>query len=313
MCCTRTVDDIREALIALHAKALDNAERFAEGVTLDTSVAAAEAHLGASAVHDPDYVVFRRFAAGQLIIDVGANSGYSATSIWAAGSDATVLSVEALPVHRPALSAIKARRPQRFDFQIVAASDREMALEFLIPVIDGLGLSSLATAVTDVHWPSLSENLLRFGPRAAEKGQCTVGLTFVRSHAKRLDLILASDFRIDPRAPIAAVKIDVEGLEPEVIAGARRTLQRHRPLLLIEGARWRPSLVETLRSMGYRTAARHEDQLTLSNGPGEGVNSFFVHSARLMEYWRSGLLNPIGLAGRSRLIVSCLLPTRASA
>ena len=49
------------------------------------------------------------------------------------------------------------------------------------------------------------------------------------------------------------VKIDVEGLEAEVIRGAVRTIARHRPLLYVENDRREgsPSLIALLQSLGY--------------------------------------------------------------
>lgn len=49
---------------------------------------------------------------------------------------------------------------------------------------------------------------------------------------------------------VALVKIDVEGLEPEVLAGARRLIENQRPVLLIEN-NVPDVIVRTLRSLGY--------------------------------------------------------------
>jgi FkbM family methyltransferase len=66
----------------------------------------------------------------------------------------------------------------------------------------------------------------------------------------------------DPRA-IKLIKIDVEGFEARVVSGLRRTLERHRPLVVMEivdshlrraGASAQ-ELVELMQSLGYRAHA----------------------------------------------------------
>jgi hypothetical protein len=89
--CPRTVDDVRETLASLSKAATEARDNLTAKVPLDTPSACAEARLNAPEVHDGDYLVFRRFGDGKANVDVGANSGYSAISIWASGSEATVL------------------------------------------------------------------------------------------------------------------------------------------------------------------------------------------------------------------------------
>ncbi|MFO1088012.1 MAG: FkbM family methyltransferase [Hyphomicrobiales bacterium] len=300
--CKRIPSEIQTTLETLHRRCRHEKRRFETQFAFDTSAEAARAHLRAKLPHDPDYGVFEYFSSGESILDVGANSGYSSTSIWAAGSAATVLSLEALHIHRAALETIRSANEHRFDFCISAVADRDRDLEFILPMIDGLGLSSLATAAEDVHWPSMSENLLRFGPRHDGSPECVVGLQFVPGRARPLDDLLTDTFRSHAHLPLAAIKIDVEGLEAAVIAGASRTLRRHRPLLLIEGARWRPELVEALAAAGYLAARRVESQLVLAEGAGEEVNTFFVHASKARNYRRRGLLQRLSLSDHGRVL-----------
>ena len=69
------------------------------------------------------------------------------------------------------------------------------------------------------------------------------------------------------------VKVDVEGMEAEVLAGARETIARLRPLLYLENDRAEHSraLIELVRSLGYRAfsapaAAFQPRQLRRPNG-----------------------------------------------
>jgi FkbM family methyltransferase len=60
------------------------------------------------------------------------------------------------------------------------------------------------------------------------------------------------------RGPVAVMKLDVEGMEPAVLQGARRVLRRHRPVVYAEA--WDGDAVERilreLRPYGYRKTER---------------------------------------------------------
>ena len=52
---------------------------------------------------------------------------------------------------------------------------------------------------------------------------------------------------------IDMIKIDVEGMEMEVLAGARQAIAKHRPILLVEWLKSpKPQLRETIEGFGYR-------------------------------------------------------------
>jgi FkbM family methyltransferase len=76
----------------------------------------------------------------------------------------------------------------------------------------------------------------------------------------RLDTLVDED----GLPPPSILKIDVEGAEHVVLAGARRTLRRHRPVVLVElhgdtaGARRAERL---LRRFGYELQLLHEEKL----------------------------------------------------
>ena len=54
-------------------------------------------------------------------------------------------------------------------------------------------------------------------------------------------------------ARIDVIKIDVEGMEIEVLAGARQLVAIHRPIILVEWLKSpKPQLQQTLEGFGYR-------------------------------------------------------------
>lgn len=65
--------------------------------------------------------------------------------------------------------------------------------------------------------------------------------------------LVTLDEALDPDRPVALIKCDAEGMEAEVLRGARETVSRHRPILYLEDDRTAHSqvLFETVRDMGY--------------------------------------------------------------
>ena len=73
-------------------------------------------------------------------------------------------------------------------------------------------------------------------------------------------------------SPCHFIKIDVEGMEADVLNGARQTIARHRPLLYVENDREEksPALIALLRELGYR--------LYWHTPPLYNPNNFFGHA-----------------------------------
>jgi FkbM family methyltransferase len=63
---------------------------------------------------------------------------------------------------------------------------------------------------------------------------------------------------------IDVIKIDVEGMEMEVLAGARHLIAKHRPILLVEWLKSpKPQLEQTLAGFGYRVFAAGKNFLAV--------------------------------------------------
>ena len=72
------------------------------------------------------------------------------------------------------------------------------------------------------------------------------------------------------------IKVDVEGMEAEVLRGAEQTIRRHRPILYVENDRPEASagLVALLRSYGYRLFAHLAPCFNPGNFAGRSENMF---------------------------------------
>ena len=270
----------------------------------------------AGELHDPDFAVFKHFPGQEnLIIDVGANSGYSATSIWAAGSGASVWSFEALPVHQPHLETLKKAFPDTYDFKMLGLGDRQGQLTFIVPAIDKTCVTALATASEQIYWPAVAEYTIRAAGPSAFAGNRTpkLDLVEIKVPITTLDAIFATEKPSLTGQDLCAIKIDVEGVEPLVIEGARQTLEAHKPLLLIESGQHYVGLGETLAELGYEMAFGEEGTLKDPNTPEAHVNAFFWHASREQAYRNAGLLPPSrrrlfsGFSGHTRALKTELL------
>ena len=182
---------------------------------------------------------------GSVVVEAGANIG-----------------ALTLPLARRVGPAgrVLAFEPQRIVFQTLCAN---LALNSLVNV-DARDVALGATRAT-LHAPSMDytrpNNFGDYGLRADRKGPpvSVVALDQVMD-TPRLDLI----------------KIDVQGMEADVIAGARGQIQRHRPVLYVENDRAdrSPALVELLAGLGYRLYWHCPPLFNPDNFAGETQNVF---------------------------------------
>ena len=184
---------------------------------------------------DPDEVGWmeRALRAGDLAADVGAyKGGYTYAMRRAVGEAGSVLAFEP----QPELAAYLRRCVRDFGWSNVSVAEA--------------ALSSTAGSRT-----------LRLPGDAPSPAASLVGVSLPKGsrgyevEVDTLDGFLAAH---PPGRPLRFLKCDVEGHELEVLAGASRTLERHRPLLLVEcevrHAAGRPVEVvfNHLRGLGYR-------------------------------------------------------------
>jgi hypothetical protein len=82
--------------------------------------------------------------------------------------------------------------------------------------------------------------------------------------------------------PVAA-KIDVEGLELDVLEGMRETLATAEPILMIECSEHTPEVVALLAEYGYRTYSYdpRKNVLRETNTPADSTNYFACTPAAL--------------------------------
>lgn len=242
-------------------------------------------------IHDPDYRIFGHFTDPEhVILDVGANYGYSAVSIWAAGSRAKVFSFEPIIGFEPFLSEIKRLKEHKYDFTISALGSTNSILKFAVPVVNGIMISAFTTAFPTPHFPSLATNLIEY-VRSVLKTKSIKSLDIYRFETRgwRLDDYLANKEGI-ASDKIVAVKIDTEGSELNVLQGMEKLLQDISPLLLVECG-WQENAKQYLNGLGYLPFSRFENKIILSSAEPTSANQIFAHRNRLSQYRALGLLS----------------------
>ena len=263
-----------------------------EEVRVDSSVEWVPQMLERGELTEPEFSIFRFFKdPTETILDIGANCGYATASIWASGSRASILSFEPNPWHFSCLQAIKDSRRGLFDFLGVGLGSIADTVCFTMPVIEGVGLSALCSAriESELEWipEMLVSHALKHLPHLA---QPRFQFAEVAWPVIPLDDALKRDRFAVPLEKIAAIKLDTEGFETEVICGGTGTLSKHRPLILVEGANRVETVVNILSDLGYAYGDWQNDRVVLTGKQSRRVGGFFLHRSRLAEYRDKGLL-----------------------
>ena len=180
---------------------------------------------------------------GDLLIDIGAHVGYL-THVMSESSSLPILAVEAEPLNAALLGFNLTRNGHANVLPIHAAAGSTTALtEISVDPTNTGGHKAF-------HRPGLESS--------------SIGR-------------IAVDDLVPPEVRVDFVKIDVEGMEQDVIRGMERIIFDYRPTILaefypaaIEEAREEPtSVLDYYRAMGYRTfLPQHDDH---SDAPAEDV------------------------------------------
>jgi FkbM family methyltransferase len=242
--------------------------------------------------HDDDYVIFRSFQdKDEAILDIGANWGYSVGSFWAVGARSKIISFEAIPLYRDCLQKILTSRPEAYSYLMTALSNKPGNLRFAIPVVNNTALTALTSASKDPHLDSLTSNVhsyvLQCMPNVKD---ISLRICEFEVPVRTLDDVIAELPELLPEHGVAVIKLDVEGLEYEILKGAINILRLYKPLVMAEGGNRRNGLQEFMTSLGYSYAEREADKLKFVSGIGMENNGFFVNNEKINEYQARELL-----------------------
>jgi FkbM family methyltransferase len=220
--------------------------------------------------HDEDFRALGLFPfpGDPLFVDIGANSGQAARSILAVVPNARVVSFEPNPMHWGALRGLRDKNSQ-FDFFGFALGEAESSMWLYWPVYNGCEFSPLASLDegTAAGWLN-EETVLGF---RSEKLSIRKALVEV----KTLD-----SFGLLP----SAIKVDVEGGSYQVLRGARETLLRCQPVLLVEEVKSGDPVSALLAGFNYLPCSWDSVERRLDLGCYGVANTYFIHESRLRDF-----------------------------
>lgn len=165
--------------------------------------------------HEEDIsFLLRNFGPIRTFVDVGANDGITALGALRGGAE-KVVSFEPNPQFFSQLTAIESKFPSRYSFHQLGLSDEERELNLYIPSAGGVSLTNFASF-------SAAE--------AAKNVEFFLGRKDTKMRSVVVQVRTLDSFELKPDI----LKIDVEGLEIEVLEGARRTISKYLPVLVLE-------------------------------------------------------------------------------
>ncbi|MDP8997823.1 MAG: FkbM family methyltransferase [Pseudomonadota bacterium] len=243
-----------------------------------------EAMLDSNTVHDDDYAVFGMLPKTKaVVLDIGANYGYSVRSLRSSGVTNPILSFEVLPDYAAALEIVKRRFPVDYDFVMSGVGSEAGSLNFYTPVVGKAALTALTTARApaftehEAHWSAkaVESHVLSYPTPLFEDFRFAILKTVAK--VDRIDNLLKNYSGAIDVSRVAAMKIDVEGLEYDVLLGAAETIKKCMPLLMLESGNRPPRVKRLLDSWGYATVDFVNNKLKIIDGISTQVNGFFIH------------------------------------
>jgi FkbM family methyltransferase len=239
-------------------------------------------------IHDYDYLIFKHFTdPNETFLDIGANAGYSTTSMWASGGGLGVISFEPIGVYETMLMKIKKKAPSPYDYRMCGLSDKLGDCNFYTPVCNNIGLS----AYTCIDINSLKQNADQFAMSCYQHITYTYKEKIVRfgiykftSQISTLDTILSEGKFTARTDNIAAMKIDTEGHELYVLRGALATIDRHHPLIMIE--HYSDDVDDILKGKGYLQVYRHGEIVSQYSHCKDNIYNYFYISVDKINYYK---------------------------
>ncbi len=216
--------------------------------------------------HEEDFAAFRHLSqrAGHFL-DIGASSGTSAMSFRVYNRKTPILSIEPNAILEPELRFLK-RILRPFDYRIWAAGAENTAATLYVPRYRGMPITAASSLSREfvVDSPALEDWL---GHRM--RGDHFV-IDEVTVPVRRLD---------DLGLETAFIKIDAQGGEFDILRGLQVTIERDRPILLIERGETFDEVRDFLTARGFRPYLYDPatDQLeAVDPSFKESLNVFFV-------------------------------------
>ena len=285
---------VEQAVARFHAGTLKESDFISDHeITYALGATQVQDMIDRNSMHDPDFVIFGHFDASMgTILDIGANTGYSVVSMRASGCDCPILSFEVVAAYQPVLAELKRLlQPGTYDYMMSGVGVRRENLTFYAPVVNRRIQTALNTSRPESLHRWFVDNVV-YDARINHSTEGKIDFAFHVSTGvvNSLDNLLKSRNLAVDVSRIAAIKVDVEGMEADVLSGGRETILRDLPFLMLEGGNRDPRVASILDELGYKVAERKGETLVPANGKSQQVNGFFFHERHVAAYRAKGLL-----------------------
>lgn len=211
-------------------------------------------------VHEPDFKAFDLLAsdAPQLFLDIGANVGMSALSIFTLKSNAKVISFEPNFINYPFLEKL-VNKFNNFQYMSVGLGNEAQSLDFYYPIYNNKHMTALGSCDRQKAESWLNEKTVYFFD--ADK---------LKIEKITIDIQTLDSFHLQPDF----IKMDVEGFEYQVLLGSSTTINDNRPILLIEGVAKDDKVHQQLKDWQYETFKFFDNKFYLDEFDCD--NNFFI-------------------------------------
>lgn len=219
--------------------------------------------------HETDFALFRHLPRPRgLFLDLGAHAGQSAASFHLMQPGWDILAFEPDPALAPSLRVVRRLLRGRLELRFEGVGHTRGMGNLLVPTARGRrlpGEASFDRASLEEHGPTLA----RLGTLA---GGAPVRLRIIQRPIVRLD-----DLALAP----GAIKLDLQGGELAALQGMMETLERHRPLVLMENSRHSEPVAALVEPLGYRPYNYDDraDRLVAPCNPFEALNLVLATAA----------------------------------
>jgi FkbM family methyltransferase len=198
-------------------------------------------------------------------IDIGANRGQSIQSILLFKPSEEIVSFEPNPLLAEQLE-VRYRNCPNIWVIAKGLSDEVGTFSLFVPKYKRLPCYDLASLSREAAETWINQDrVFGFDPSKLQVSE-------VQCSFSKLDLYGLS--------PIF-IKIDVQGAEYNVLAGARETLQRCEPIVVVEDYRGNPKTVQLMEGLGYEEVALEAG--VLRRGRTHGDNSLLITASRMRD------------------------------
>jgi FkbM family methyltransferase len=236
----------------------------------------------------PTYSIFRVFGADAVILDVGAHWGYSALAMRRQGAKAKIISVEAVHQNAVVLEVLKELEAGRYDYVECAATEKSEKLQFYIPSVNGVantGSSSTGGTLTNKYAFLVADLAPRYPAPEGQNDQFQ--LINHKIKGRPLDAIAKA---LGIANSVQAIKMDIEGHEASAIKGARKLINKQRPLIMVERTNNDAKVFEIMNQLNYIHFDLIDGKLVHKKTALKSNDCFWLHSEKLDYYRKSGLI-----------------------